>query len=284
MPKIVGKTILKGPTSYSYSPVTGITFRPSWNGTHSALKAAGSELVNQGIAHDFESDGTVARLTLEQINPEEGEETPVTNWALQGSEETVEFRYHPLFLSFACKEQLILTAALNGEMREAEFAPFDNDGIAQDVDWADSKYGVVSLNAKTSPWYMYCLIWNGQTHFQRSSYKLRCVQMVSEKYEAELFANGVNAIYTQAQLLSECALFSKPLPQMYITQIITVQDDLRIQMGGTAVISEIESDQFYTYGWLKGTPSYGQLVNGRIESSCEWTLQLWPNILYPNKT
>lgn len=240
----LGAPLSKLATGHSWTPGDGFTFLPVWEGIPESANGIARALRRAGIPYVYEPDGPWVRIRCSQPTEDGQVEKPKGNWVLTANDITVDIFDEIAFWNFTEAEMAKLRDLKNGEIKTLPSA----SGLS------DEALG------------FYTLIFNGQTSVARVAWILRHSLTVSQAWTQELVGSNLDCIYTTAQLLAECAEFDDPLPALYIANI----NKIPVETVPTG----------YRWGWIKKGFSTQSAVDDKVETSVEYHLDGWPNLLY----
>lgn len=243
-------------TRVNYDPQRGMTVTEEWEVAGDNLAGLAQQAVNDRIAFDYEPHAKKSSLVTTASGGQAGfPELSIDTWQLLCNETSRDLREHPIIqalrFSDADRYQEILQSVKD----------YEDEGPAA-VDAAlftDSDVG--------SELFRHLI--HGVTSYQLGQYVLRHTTNVSNRYDDNVADQGVETIYTTAQLLFEITNASYwvfPCPGRLVNKIDNMEN-------------QFDTDGFM-WGWRKLPSQETSAAGNRIDISQEYWLGGWSLLAY----
>ena len=247
--------------TYDFDPSRGYIYHADFKGISRAqMTALQQDYVNAGIACRLAyRQGGMSTLDIEDAT----QSYTIDVWEIESNGLTVDIFSHPNALSNATPDQIAAIRAYLEQQSTPDVAFADNGAGAgsKGVDLTPLAGGVIQR--------FYSLNQRGSTDYRRSHYILKHTTNAPARWTQNVSDNGVDAIYTPAQLLSEVSnagLWIFPIPDRLYYKINNIP---------------IPAPQAnYQWGWLKSGSTETTAANNRVNIVTQYELEQWSTDLY----
>lgn len=263
VPKINGQ--LSGTRSsldIQYDPQRGRVVTEEWNVAGDNLRALANTCEQNRIAYRLRANPVKSQLILTATDERAGFGGYTSDtWQLLCNELQNDIRMHPLVMTAAAAEPGML-----GQV-EKDVESFKNNETVSPAYYA----------SRTTARLLFNLLIRNVTHYAASQYVLRHTCNVSNAYIGMTTEDGLDRIYTTAELITEITTgWTFPCPLRLRTKIQSIS---------TAVSTLGGSHADYAWGWLKKGATETTSANNRVDISNEYWFAEWGTPLpYPLKT
>lgn len=249
-----------------YDPQTGIVVDNDYNG------AGQAEM--QALFYDFIQSGIACELTFEKDkaslkSSDSTQQTTLDTWEIAGSEESPDGLSHPTLLSICTDDEIrAIRAGINAAETTDGTSLQDiiDNGILDALTDADKETVLKFIGLQV----------RGSTEYFAPSYVVRhTTNAPARTYGSNIADDGVNQIYSFAQLLSEVqnsGYWLFPMPAALVTQVSF--------LASNPPPTPIKNPDDYFFGWFKSPPTKTTAANNRLNIVTEYTLKQLSTVYY----
>jgi hypothetical protein len=241
----------------SFSKSNGLTTVIEWAAPGDNLTGYANVLRQNGIQHDHTFAGGRSILIETASGGLAGVNDVATDrWELMANENMLDVKEHHNWVNLSDQTKALILRDVNRHL---------DKGKAPTREWLETEPTAEDRATATS---FYEILVRGSSHFPVYNWVLRHTTSVSAEYTQNVADNGVNTIFTTAQLISEIGNSSYwiyPAPPRF-----------RSKVGGLTfgAVSGL------TNGWLKKPSQESTGANNRIDISTEYVFAQWASIIY----